>query len=113
MRTTDPQRIASLTTEGRWGTDTLHGLLARHANAQPQRLAVKDQPNREQLTGDAPLSLNWAELERASNHLALQLEAEGLGEDDRIIIQLPNIAELLVTYYAISKMGAIDSPVPD
>ena len=112
MRTTDTQRIASLTAAGRWGTDTLHGLLARHASAQPQRLAVKDQPNREQLTGDAPLTLTWAELERASNNLALQLRAEGLGEDDRIIMQLPNIAELLVTYYALSKMGAIASPVP-
>ncbi len=112
MITSDLERITSLTTAGRWGTDTLHSLLARHASAQPERLAVKDQPNREQLTGDAPLSLSWSELERASNNLALQLRAGGLGEDDRIIIQLPNITELLVTYYAISKMGAIASPVP-
>ncbi len=112
MITADKQRIASMTAAGRWGTDTLHGLLARHASAQPHGLAVKDQPNREELTGDVPLALSWAELDRASTSLALQLQAQGLGEDDRIIIQLPNITELLVLYYAISKMGAIASPVP-
>ena len=52
MITTKPERIRALTAEGSWGTDTLHGLLAGHVQAQPQRLAVKDQPNREQLTGD-------------------------------------------------------------
>lgn len=112
MITTSKQRIAVLTAAGSWGTDTLHGLLARHASAQPLRLAVKDQPNREQLTGDAPRALNWVDLDRASDNLALQLQAAGLGEDDRVIIQLPNIVELLVVYYALSKMGAIASPVP-
>ena len=112
MKTTDQERIAALTAAGSWGTDTLHGLLAGHASAQPEHLAVKDQPNREQLTGDSPRALNWAELDRASDNLALQMQTAGLGEDDRIIIQLPNIAELLVTYYAISKLGAIASPVP-
>ena len=112
MITTDRERIEALTAEGTWGTDTLHGLLAGHARAQPDGLAVKDQPNREALTGDAPRSLNWAELDRASDNLARQLQAEGLGEDDRIIIQMPNIAELLVVYYTLSKMGAIASPVP-
>ena len=112
MITTDQARIAALTTAGHWGADTLHGLLARNASANPLRLAVKDQPNREQLVGDAPRALNWAELDRASDNLALQLQAAGLGEGDRVIIQLPNIAELLVMYYALSKMGAIASPVP-
>ena len=112
MITSDRHRIAELTSAGSWGTDTLHSLLARHANDQPKRLAVKDQPNREQLTGDKPHSLNWQELDQASDNLARQLQELGLRDDDRIIIQLPNITELLVTYYAISKLGAIASPVP-
>jgi cyclohexanecarboxylate-CoA ligase len=112
MITTSPERIASLTAAGSWGSDTLHGLLARHALAQPARLAVKDQPNREQLTGDAPVELSWAELELASENLALQLQGQGVGEDHRVIVQLPNVAELLVVYYALSKLGAIVSPVP-
>ena len=112
MITTDQDRITALTAAGSWGTDTLHSLLKRHAATQPECLAVKDQPNRESLTGEASLSLNWLELSRASDNLARSLQAAGLGEDDRIIIQLPNVCELLVVYYAISKMGAIASQVP-
>lgn len=112
MITTSQERIAALTAAGTWGTDTLHGLLARHASGQPERLAVKDQPNRKDLTGDSPQSLSWHELQLASDKLAHALQAEGVGEDSRVIIQLPNVVELLVTYYALSKLGAIASPVP-
>ena len=112
MITTNQDRITALTAAGSWGTDTLHSLLKRHAETQPQRLAVKDQPKRESLTGEASRSLSWLELNYASDNLARLLQAAGLGEDDRIIIQLPNVCELLVVYYAISKMGAIASPVP-
>ncbi len=112
MITTSPERIEALTAAGSWGFDTLHGLLARNARAHPARLAIKDQPNREQLTGDAPLSLSWGELANASENLALQLQSLGIGEDDRVIVQLPNVAELAVVYYALSKLGAVVSPVP-
>jgi len=110
--TTDPNRIAALTAAGSWGTQTLHGLLAKHASERPLRLALKDQPNREQLTGDAPHTLSWQQLDRASTHLARQLHQAGVRENDRVMIQLPNIVELPVLYYALSKMNAIASPVP-
>ncbi len=112
MITSPQDRIAALTSTGSWGNDTLHGLLAKHAEQHPERLAVKDQPNREQLTGDQPRSLSWGELKNASDNLARQLHELGVSEDDRVIIQLPNISELLVSYYAISSLGAIASPVP-
>ncbi|MEM8497084.1 MAG: class I adenylate-forming enzyme family protein [Pseudomonadota bacterium] len=112
MITSSNDRIAELTSAGSWGTDTLHGLLTTHAEQQADRLAVKDQPNREQLTGDSQRSLSWGELKFASDNLARQLLRMGIGEDDRVIVQLPNICELLVTYYAISALGAIASPVP-
>ncbi len=112
MITSDSNRIAAMTAAGSWGTETLHSLLARHARDRPERLAVKDQPNREQLTGDEPLTLTWSALDRASDNLARQLREAGLGQDDRVIIQLPNVAELLVLYYTLSKLGAIASPVP-
>jgi acyl-CoA synthetase (AMP-forming)/AMP-acid ligase II len=112
MITSGSERIATLSASGSWGTDTLHSLLAGHARIRPRHLAIKDQPNRHQLTGDVPLQLNWAELELASENLALQLQGEGVGKDDRVIVQLPNVAELVVVYYALSKLGAIVSPVP-
>jgi cyclohexanecarboxylate-CoA ligase len=112
MITSSQQRIEALTGAGSWGSDTLHGLLGRHARERPARLALKDQPNREELTGDAPLSLNWEELAWASENLALDLQEQGIGAGDRIIVQLPNVVELAATYYAASMLGAIVSPVP-
>jgi cyclohexanecarboxylate-CoA ligase len=112
MITSSPQRIEALTSAGGWGTDTLHGLLASHAINRPTHLAVKDQPNRESLTGDPPLALTWAQLELASEAVAIQLQQLGISAEDRLIIQLPNVVELLVAYYAVSKIGAILSPVP-
>ena len=112
MITSSGQRIQALTSTGGWGTDTLHGLLAVHAVNRPGHLAARDQPNREQLTGDPPLALSWLELDHASESLALQLQELGIGADDRLIVQLPNVVELLVTYYAVSKLGAIVSPIP-
>jgi acyl-CoA synthetase (AMP-forming)/AMP-acid ligase II len=112
MITSSPQRIEALTSAGGWGTDTLHSLLAGHASNRPTHLAVKDQPNRESLTGDPPLALTWAQLELASEAIAIQLQQLGISAEDRLIIQLPNVVELLVAYYAVSKIGAILSPVP-
>ena len=112
MITSDTKRIESLTCAGAWGNKTIHQILAQHVESQPDALAVKDQPNREDLTGDAPISLTWLELDRASDSFASQLNSQGVREGDRVIVQLPNIAELAVAYYAFSKLGAVISPVP-
>ncbi|MBP6683033.1 MAG: acyl--CoA ligase [Halioglobus sp.] len=112
MITSSGQRIQAQTSSGGWGTDTLHGLLAGHAASRPGHLAARDQPNRAELTGDPPLALSWSELALASESLALQLQALGIRADDRLVVQLPNVVELLVTYYAVSKLGAIISPIP-
>lgn len=112
MITSSQQRIEALTSAGSWGTDTLHSLLQRHARERPFRPALRDQPNRVELTGDAPLSLNWEELARASENLAVDLQDHGIKAGDRIIVQLPNVVELAVTYYAASRVGAIISPIP-
>lgn len=112
MRTSPQARINALSASGLWSGETLHGLLARHAADRPDALAVRDQPNRVELTGDAPVALSWSELEAASENLAARLQTAGLGEGDPLVVQLPNIAELLVVYYAVSKLGAIVSPVP-
>jgi acyl-CoA synthetase (AMP-forming)/AMP-acid ligase II len=110
--TSSPERIATLTAAGEWGTDTLHGLLERHAVERGSSPAVRDQPNRTTLSGDQPLALSWSDLNAASRNLAAQLRRLGLGQDDRVLVQLPNVCELLVLYYALSRLGAVASPVP-
>ncbi len=94
MITSDAERIATLCSEGSWGTQTLHQLLTLHATQQPDKLALKDQPNRQELCGDPAKTLSWGELEAASDNLAGQLRAQGIGPDDKLIVQLPNSSGL-------------------
>ncbi|MCB1701258.1 MAG: acyl--CoA ligase [Halioglobus sp.] len=112
MITSSEQRILALTSTGHWGSRTLHGLLEQHAWNRPSAPALKDQPNRQQLTGDAPQTLTWVELDRASESLAIALQDLGVRAGDKLLVQLPNVVELAVIYYAASKLGAIISPVP-
>ncbi|GHE90911.1 class I adenylate-forming enzyme family protein [Thalassotalea profundi] len=106
------KQIEKFTTLGHWGGDTIHQILATNSCNKPTSLALKDQPNRFELTGDNPISLNWIELEQASENLAIQLQKEGVSVGDKVIIQLPNIVELVISYFALSKIGAIASPIP-
>lgn len=112
MITSPQHRIDEYTAKGWWGNETLHSLLIEAVKNHPERLAVADQPNREQLVGDAALRINYAQLNAAADNLANQWLHAGIGLEEKVIIQLPNITELVVCYYAASKMGAIVSPVP-
>lgn len=112
MQTSSQQRIDQLTSQGFWGDDTLHSLLAERARELPGQLAAADQPNREELTGDQPLRLSFAQLDAASDALAADLLAQGIGFDSQVMIQLPNIVELVLCYHALSKLGAVASPLP-
>ena len=112
MYTTKQERIDELTRQGLWGSETLHGLLAGQVAVRPEALCVADQPNRAELTGDPPRRMSWAAVDAASDNLAAALLQRGLDADSRVMVQLPNISELLLCYYALSKLGAVISPVP-
>ena len=111
MRTSTPERIAAMRRAGLWGRETLHGLLAANAAATPQREAVVDAGNKRELTGLPALRLSMAELDRASSACARELATRGVQAGDRVILQLPKTSELIVLYYALSKLGAIISPI--
>lgn len=111
MKTSSDERIARLTQSGMWGTDTLHDLLARNAAATPDREAVVDPANKLELMGEEPRRLSVAELDSASSTCARELASRGVEMGDRVILQLPNTSELLVLYYALSKLGAVISPI--
>ena len=111
MITSSQSRIDEYTAKGWWGTDTLHGLLAKAVAKNPERLAVADQPNRQELVAGAPLRISYQDLDIYSDRVAEQLLKQGITLGDKIIVQLPNIVELVITYYAASKIGAIISPI--
>lgn len=112
MFTSSPERIEDLTRRGWWGDETLHSLLLAQAQEQPQVLAVADQPGIDAFCNLESKRLSFEELQQASVNLACSLLDHGISRDDVIVVQLPNIVELVVSYFAASMIGAIVSPLP-
>ncbi len=112
LKTSSRRRIEAMTAQGLWGKQTVHGLLADRSAEFPDLLAAADPPNRESLVAGKPLRLSFSELDCASDNLAADLLQRGIASGDALLVQLPNICELVVTYYACSKIGAVISPLP-
>ena len=56
---------------------------------------------------DRGQSYTYAEVDRVSTRLALNLLDTGLQPLDRVVLQLPNVIEFVFLYFALQKVGAI------
>jgi 2,3-dihydroxybenzoate-AMP ligase len=56
---------------------------------------------------DGERSIAYSELDRLSSNLALNLLDLGLRPLDRIVVQLPNVAEFVILYFGLQKIGCI------
>ena len=56
---------------------------------------------------DRDRRFTYRDLNQASDRLALNLLALGLKPLDRVVVQLPNVAEFVILYFALQKIGAI------
>ena len=107
-----PERIAEYTARGWWGEKTLIDLFLENAAGSPDAVAVVDPPNRTALAPGDELRMTYAELKTATDRLAQALLDAGVGRDDVVMVQLPNIVELVVVYLASARIGAILTPLP-
>ncbi len=82
---------------GHWDGSTLFGLLERSAARWPDKAALVAGPCR----------LSYAELQQQATRLAARLLGLGLAPRDRVVMQLPNIPEFAVVYFALARIGAI------
>lgn len=112
MRTTPEDKIRRYVAEGWWGSDTLDTMWRAAVADAPDRLALVDPPDRSSIAFGSPRRFRYAELDDAVERVASQLFAAGLRRDDRLITQLPNLAEILVVYLACARLGIVVSPVP-
>ncbi len=112
MRTTPNERIKDLTVRGWWGEKTLDSLFQKAVEANPDHVALVDQFNRREFTDGDAQRLTFAELSNVADNLAAVFYDNGLRQDDIVVLQLPNIAELAALYLALGKLGVILSPVP-
>lgn len=104
--------IEKFTKMGVWGNKTLIDYFKGHAKADPERICIADPPNKDQLLGVPAERLTYRELDRTVDATAEALAASGIGKDDVVMVQLPNCWELAMIYLAISRTGALTSPVP-
>ncbi|MEI2611721.1 MAG: class I adenylate-forming enzyme family protein [Candidatus Promineifilaceae bacterium] len=107
-----PERIEEYVANGWWGTTTLDTLFSELVRQKPDAAALSDPLNRPDFTDGAVRRYSFAELDTAVNRLAAAFLAYGLGKDDRIAVQLPNISELVIFYLACGRIGAIAVPFP-
>ena len=105
-------RIAEYTQRGWWGQRTLIDLFLANVERSPDALAVVDPPNRADLAPGTPRRLTYAELKTVTDRLAGALLEAGVGKDDVVMVQLPNIVELVVVFLASARVGAILTPLP-
>jgi 2,3-dihydroxybenzoate-AMP ligase len=56
---------------------------------------------------DRGKSITYAELDHLSTNLALHLLEAGFVPLDRVVVQLPNVAEFVILYFALQKIGCI------
>ncbi|MEO6409051.1 MAG: AMP-binding protein [Burkholderiaceae bacterium] len=82
---------------GWWDGLTVFEVLARAARRRPDHTAIVDGERR----------FSYAELERQVNRLAARLLGLGIAPLDRVVVQLPNVAEFVLVYFALARIGAI------
>lgn len=105
-------KIREYTEKGWWGNKTLLDYFKQHVSEYPDRVALVDPPDKEELTGRPPERITYRELDRAVDAVATALMEMGIGKDDVVIVQLPNCWELAMLYLAITRAGALISPLP-
>jgi len=84
---------------------TVEGLFRRHVGARPYAVALADPLNRAALGLGPPRRYRFGEADVAIDALAAFFIALGLKPGDKIAIQLPNIAEQVLSILAAWRVG--------
>lgn len=107
----DPADIERWRRAGWWGTTTIDDLFRACVAAHPQQLALVDAPNRAAFAFGAPRRLTFAEASQLVDRLAAALLDAGVRKDGVVLVQLPNIVEIVLAFLACARLGAIVSPI--
>src|ERR1700704_1104898 len=97
----DEEHVKSYYANGVWRTEVLSDLLDQWSEQRPEKVAVSDGHN----------ELTYAELRGQAYRLAAALRRMGVEAGDRVVMQLPNWSEFIVTYAALARIGAVLVPV--
>jgi 2,3-dihydroxybenzoate-AMP ligase len=92
-----PEFAARYRARGYWEDQPLATRFRETFRRHGPRIAVQD----------GERSFTYADLDQASDALALNLLELGLQPLDRVVVQLPNTAEFVILYFALQKIGVI------
>ena len=96
----DPATADRYYAQGLWQRDTFYSLLAQHAEARPDALALRD--------GRA--WLNWETIKARADAFADALLENGIGTGDRISIWMSNRLETVIAFLGCSREGVACNP---
>jgi len=82
---------------GLWQGLTIGEMVERTARRLPDKVAI--------VLGDR--RVRYAELVEASRRLAIGFARAGIGRGDRVVMQLPNTIDFVLTYLALNWIGAV------
>ena len=104
------EKRAQFRASGWWGDQTLGSMFLRNAAAHPDRGAIIDAPNRADFAFGEQQRLTYRQMLAEVERLAGALVLAGIGKDDVLLVQLPNLSELVNLYFAAAMIGAVISP---
>lgn len=85
---------------GYWRGETFGGMLRERAAEHPDRIAVVDPAGERR-------AWTYRELDERADRLAAGFAARGIRKGDRVVVQLPNVAEFFEVVFALFRMGAL------
>ncbi|TDP91880.1 AMP-binding protein [Labedaea rhizosphaerae] len=96
-----PEAIREFHERGWWRDGSAAALLDRWAEENPTKRFVSD----------GSVELDYATVREQAYGLAATLARNGVARGDRVVVQLPNWAEFIVSYLAITRLGAVLVPI--
>jgi hypothetical protein len=95
-----------------WGKATLDGILRKNAREHADRVALIDDPDRQQWNATPALELTFGEIDRRVDALAAFFRTTGLEPDSIVAIDAPPTADTIIILLAAFRAGLIVMPVP-
>ncbi|ONK09530.1 (2,3-dihydroxybenzoyl)adenylate synthase [Streptomyces sp. MP131-18] len=92
-----PEAALRYRSAGYWGDELLGDIPRRQATLRPGATALVDGGRR----------WTYAALEDEVTTVARALHGLGLRRGDRVIVQLPNVAEFVLTWFALQRLGTV------
>ncbi|QNN59095.1 acyl--CoA ligase [Diaphorobacter ruginosibacter] len=106
------EKIEKFKKLGWWGDLTLWQLFQERLPTRAAQEAAVDAPNRADFASGCAQRWTWQQLADEAERFSAVLLRHGIGKDDVVLVQLPNVVEQFAVYLACARLGVVVTPVP-